>query len=116
MLPFLADECFSGHIVRGLRQRRPAPDIVRVQDVGLRAADDPAVLGYAASAGRVLLTHDAATLAGFAYQRVAAGLRMPGVFEVPRKLPLGQAIEEILIIAECSIEGEWENQVRFLPL
>jgi len=26
------------------------------------------------------------------------------------------AIDEILILAECSEEGEWEGQVRYLPL
>jgi hypothetical protein len=41
---------------------------------------------------------------------------MPGVFEVSQELSIGVAIEEILILAECSLEGEWEGQVRFLPL
>jgi len=26
------------------------------------------------------------------------------------------AIQEILLLAECSLEGEWEGQVRYLPL
>jgi hypothetical protein len=26
------------------------------------------------------------------------------------------AIEEILLLAECSLEGEWEGQINFLPL
>jgi hypothetical protein len=41
---------------------------------------------------------------------------MPGVFEVSQVMSIGQAIEEILLIAECSLEGEWEGQIRFLPL
>ena len=41
---------------------------------------------------------------------------MPGIFEVSRNLPIGHAIEEILLLAECSLEGEWEGQVRYLPL
>ena len=41
---------------------------------------------------------------------------MPGVFEVSRRVPVGLAIEEILLLDECSLEGEWEGQVRFLPL
>ena len=41
---------------------------------------------------------------------------MPGVFEVSRDLPIGRAIEEILLMAECSMAGEWEGQVRYLPL
>ena len=52
----------------------------------------------------------------FAYKRIEAGLSMPGLFEVSRRVSVGLAIEEIILIAECSIEGEWEGQVRFLPL
>jgi hypothetical protein len=51
-----------------------------------------------------------------AYDRVRAGLPMPGVFEIPQNLPVGQAIEELLPIAELSLEGEWTDQVRYLPL
>jgi len=47
---------------------------------------------------------------------VVQGKRMPGVFEVNREVPIAQAIEDILLLAECSIEGEWEGQVRYLPL
>lgn len=48
--------------------------------------------------------------------RVAAGLRMAGVFEVPSTLSIGRAIDDLLLIIECSLEGEWEGQVRYLPL
>lgn len=41
---------------------------------------------------------------------------MPGVFEVSRDISIGLAIEDILLLAECSLEGEWEGQVRYLPL
>ncbi len=55
-------------------------------------------------------------MARFAYDRVEAGLSMPGVFEIGIGLPLAVAIEEIVLLAECSINGEWEGQVRYLPL
>jgi hypothetical protein len=41
---------------------------------------------------------------------------MPGLFEVNRCVEVALAIEEILLLDECSVEGEWEGQVRFLPL
>ena len=50
------------------------------------------------------------------YERIAQGLPMPGVFEVPLKVPINIAIEEILLLAECSVTGEWEGQVNYLPL
>lgn len=116
MVRFLADENFNNQIVRGILHRNPNVDIVRVQDMGLSEADDPTVLEWAAQQNRVVLTHDIATMTNFAYERIQAGKAMPGLFEVSRGVPVRLAIEEILLIAECSLDGEWEGQVRFLPL
>ena len=41
---------------------------------------------------------------------------MPGVFEVTSVAPVAQAIDDLILLAECSFDGEWEGQVRFLPL
>jgi hypothetical protein len=83
--------------------------------VGLSGADDAAVLEWAASEGRVL-THDAATMTKNAFERVRSSLPMPGVFEVSLGVPIGRAIDDLVLVAECSIDGEWEGQVRYLPL
>jgi hypothetical protein len=116
VLKLAADENFNRDIVRGLLRRKPDLDIVRVQDAGLGSADDPDVLEWAAREGRVLFTHDVATMSRFAWERASAGKSMPGVFEVPSSIPVRQAIEDILLVASCSLDGEWEGQVRYLPL
>ena len=116
MLLLVSDENFNNDILRGLLRRIPELDIVRVQDVGLRGADDPVVLEWAANEDRVVLTHDAATMASFAYDRVREGLSMPGVIEVADDLPIGQVIEDVLLLAEYSDKHEWEGQVVYLPL
>jgi predicted nuclease of predicted toxin-antitoxin system len=116
MLLLVSDENFNNDIVRGLLRRKPDLDIVRVQDVGLRGAEDPIILEWAANEGRVLLTHDAQTMSYFAYERVRAGKPMPGVIEVTDDLPIGQVIDDILLLAEYSETGEWEGQVIYLPL
>jgi len=116
MLRLAADENFNNAIIRGLLRRKPDLDIIRVQDVGLSGAEDPVVLEWAAKEGRGLLTQDVTTITHHAYERVKAGKSMPGVFEVSRAVPIGTAIEDILLLAEYSFEGEWEGQVRYLPL
>lgn len=116
MLMLAADENFNNNIVRGLFRRNPQLDIVRIQDVGLSGADDPTILEWAAEEGRVLLTHDVSTITHYAYERVRAGKWMPGVFEVSRNVPVAVAIEDILLLAECSLDDEWKGQVRYLPL
>ena len=115
-LRFLVDEDFDYDTVRGVLRRLPDLDIVRAQDVDLSGKHDTLVLEWAARAGRVLLTHDVSTMKTHAHARVAGGLPMPGVFTVSQALPIGQAIEAIELLAECSLEGEWEGQIRHLPL
>ncbi len=116
MLRLGADENFNNDIIRGLIRRKPDVDIVRVQDVGLSGADDPTVLEWAAQHGRLLVSHDVSTLSKHAYDRVAGGKRMPGVFEIGASLGVGRVVDDLILIVECSLEGEWEGQVRYLPL
>jgi len=116
MLRFLADENLNNIIVRGVLNRNPGLDIVRIQDVGLIGADDPTVLAWAAENDRIVLTHDVATMADFAYARLEVGLPMSGLFELPRVVLVGVAIEEILLLDTYSLDGEWAGQVRYLPL
>jgi hypothetical protein len=116
MLSFAVDENFNMHIINGVLRRLPEADILRVQDAGLGGTNDPAVLEWAASKGRVVLTHDVNTLTAVAYERIAAGLPMMGVFVVPLPVPIKVVVEDILLIAECSVEGEWKGRVTYLPL
>ncbi|HEV3262386.1 MAG TPA: DUF5615 family PIN-like protein [Gemmataceae bacterium] len=115
-LRFVVDEDFDNDILRGVLRRLPELDIVRAQDVGLSQAKDPAVLEWAAREGRVVLTHDVSTMTAHASARVRNSQAMPGLFAVSQSVPIGKAIDDILLLAECSLEGEWQGQVRYLPL
>lgn len=116
MLRFLADEDFNRAIVRGILRSSQSVDIVRVQDVGLRTREDAVILHWAAREGRALLTHDVQTMPAHAYNRVLNALPMSGIFVVQQEESIGRIIEEIILIAECSLEGEWEGTVNYLPL
>jgi len=116
VLLLAADENFNNDIVRGVRRRDATIDIVRVQDAGFMSADDPTILEWAALNVRVVLTHVVATMTYYAYERVRQGKAMPGIFEVARRVPIGVAVEQIVLLALCRLDGEWEGQVRYLPL
>ncbi len=82
----------------------------------MAGAEDPTILQWAAAEGRVVLTSDVSTLVGYAYERVQSGHAMPGVFVIGQGMSLGPIIEDILLLADARLEGEWEAQVRYLPL
>jgi hypothetical protein len=116
VIRFLADEDFNNDFLRALRRRRPAVDVVRVQDVGLSGRPDPAVLTWAAEQRRVLLTHDAATLVGHALARLAAGEAMPGVLVAPQAASPTAVIADLELIDDASEPADWDARVVFLPL
>lgn len=113
---FLADENFNGKLLTGLRVAIPDIDVIRVQDTDKIASPDPELLAWAAEHGRILLTHDIQTVAGYAYNRVRANLPMPGIIEVRMTQGLGTTIDELVLLIEASTPDEFENQVRYIPL
>lgn len=116
MIRLLVDQNFNARIFQGLVRRDPTIDLLHVRDIGLSAAADPVVLERAASEDRVLLTHDRQIIPSFAYGRVAAQQPMPGVFVVGKKLPIGQAIDELLLAVYCLSLDECKDTVRYFPL
>jgi predicted nuclease of predicted toxin-antitoxin system len=111
MLKFLSDENFNGDVLRGLRLRIDALDILRVQDVGLAGRDDAAVLDWASANGRLVLTHDRATMPDHAFRRILRGDVMPGVIVIGDRLPTSLVISELLVIAECGESADFANRV-----
>jgi len=116
MLRLASDADVHGEIIRGVRRRLPEIDLIRVQDVGLLQSDDQSILMWAAENNRILFTHDRATMPHYAFARVNAKQPMHGVFIMDSRISFKQAIEELLLINDCSEQYEWSGLVVYLPL
>ena len=113
---FAADENFNGRILAGIQKRLPDVDIVRVQDTDAYQASDPELLEWAAQEDRILLTHDAKTIPGYLYERVRAGLPVPGVIEVKESVSIGQILNELEVLMGAGMPQDFENIVRYVPM
>jgi hypothetical protein len=82
----------------------------------LAQTPDPILLEWAASQDRVIITRDVNTLIGFACGRVQAGQPMAGVLVLRRTIGVGQAINEILLVAQCYTADEIKDQIIYLTL
>lgn len=40
---------------------------------------------------------------------------MSGVIEISRSVPIGLAIDDIILMIECSDTSEWDGKVPYLP-
>lgn len=116
MPKFLTDENFNGRIIAGLRLSLSAQslDLVTAREVGLEQTPDDRILVWAAAAGRAVLTHDYETMIPLAYQRLAAGGRMPGLILVPAALEIGRAVRGLVPILGGGRLEDLENQVRYV--
>ena len=112
---FLADANFNQKIVAGLLLRESQIDFELPQNVIPEKMEDPEVLELGAARGRVIVTHDVRTMPDHFSDFVADHL-CPGMILVPKKMPIGAAIEELLLIWQVSEAEEWTNQMQRLPL
>jgi predicted nuclease of predicted toxin-antitoxin system len=117
MLRLVSDADVHGDIIRGLRQQRPDLDLVRVQEVLVEGTPDPEILAWAANQNRVLITNDRNTMISFARRRVAANESVAGLIVTTNDQSIGDAMDDIVLIAECLSEEEMRDQmIVFLPL
>jgi hypothetical protein len=115
MIRFLADENFNNEILRGVQRRVPDAEITRIQDTELAEQPDTVILEWAALQGFIVLMHDVNTMRGYFYERINAGLRVPGLFLIHATEPVGAVIETLVLILLASEEIEWRGSIWFLP-
>jgi hypothetical protein len=115
-IKLLSDENFDNRIVHGVEHKLPSIIFTRVQDVGLSHTADDVILEWAAQNDYIFVTHDISTVPPIAYDRVYKGLKMCGVFAVPKRAPIGKVIDDLVFLAEGSQARDWDDQVVHLPL
>ena len=116
MLKVLVDQDFDHDILRGLIRRLSKLDYATAFEIGLDEVEDPELLLWAAGNNRILLTHDRKTMPKHFAALFERGENLAGVIIVPRRLPIGQAIDELELIITCSEQSEWKNLIKILPL
>ena len=116
MLKILIDQDFDHDILRGLIRRLPELDFETALGVNLSEVEDQELLRWATTNERILLTHDRKTMPRHFAELLEQNVMLAGVFVVPRRLPIGQAIDELEIMVSCSAMEEWQNIIKILPL
>jgi predicted nuclease of predicted toxin-antitoxin system len=111
MLAALADEHVKAAIVSGLRRR--GMDVLTVQEIGAREADDDALLERAFGDGRLFLSNDT-DLLRIHSRWVKEGRPHAGIVFWAQGLPVGDAVRGVLQYALKTTAREAANTVHFL--
>ncbi len=114
-IKFQADNDLKRAIVNGVKRRQPAIDFQTAEEAQLDGLPDEEVLAFAANEGRVLVSHDHRTMP-IHFANFIATQESPGVILIEQRLPLREAIDELLLIWEASTAEEWINRLEFIPL
>ena len=120
-LAFLLDEHLRGPLWQAvlrhnLRGHDPL-DVVRVGDLPdlPLGSDDAAILQWAESTGRILVTEDRHTMAGHLEAHLSAGRHSPGILMTRSSARIRALIESIWLIAYAGQPEEFADGLTFIP-
>ncbi len=117
MLKYLLDEHVSHAYRQQLLRREPSLAVCIIGDPGAppRGALDPELLLWCEREDFVIVTNNRSTMPGHLADYLAQGRHMPGIFILNPSMSFGDTIEELLLLATASIEGEFHDKITFLP-
>lgn len=117
-LQFLLDEHVNPRLRRALKDRAANMIVWCIGDVGAptRGAADSDVLRWCEEYSFILLTNDRATMPTHLQNHLAAGRHVPGILLMKRRASFGEMIDDLILIWEASLPGEYRDQIRYLPL
>lgn len=111
---FQADADLRQAIVTGTIRRQPSLDFQSANEAQLEGIKDPEVLAIAARDGRVLVTHDRKTMPT-EFGRFITSQTSSGVLILSQNLPIGEAIDAIILVWEASTAEEWVDRMMTFP-
>jgi hypothetical protein len=115
VIRFLADADFNHAIVKGCRRQEPAMDFLSANEAKLQGVPDSDVLALAAEQDRVLVTHDRHTMPRHFGEFLMRGRSSPGVFLVSQHAPIGDVIDELVLVWAASDADEWKDPIVDIP-
>jgi hypothetical protein len=90
-------------------------DFLSANQAKLHGLPDPEVLALAAEHDRILVTHDRQTMPGHFGEFLVQGNSSPGVFLVSQDEPIGEVIDELVLIWAASDAEEWRDRIVNIP-
>ena len=91
-------------------------DCLTAEDDGRAAERDPKLLDRSTALGRVLVSNDS-DFFEIAKERWATGRTFAGIIRLKQDLmTIGEAIEELHLIAVATEAEEWVDRLMFLPM
>lgn len=100
--------------------RRKNQDLVirSVGEIGTPSLStlDPEILLWCEEYNFILVTNNRTSMPIHLKDHLVQNHHIPGIFILNPNLTIGENIEELILIAECCLENEYQDQIIHLPL
>jgi Domain of unknown function (DUF5615) len=117
-LKYLMDENVMPMYATQLRRQRSDLGVRAVGEVGAppKSTLDPEILIWCEEYDFMLVTNNRKSMPVHLADHLAQGHHVPGILILNPDLSIGQNLEELLLIADGSLENEYQDQIVYLPI
>ena len=117
-LRYLMDENVDPLFVRQIRKKEPELPIQAVGEPGVppKGTLDPEILMWCETHGAVLATNHRRSMPVHLAEHLAGDRHVPGILILNPNMEIEATIEELILIALCAFEDEFQDRIGFLPV
>ena len=118
MRRFLIDENMSPQYRTQLLYHEPSLTVLAVGDEGAppKSTPDPEILVWCEQNQFSLITNNRRSMPQHLSDHLSGGHHIPGIFTINLEMPMGEIIEELILVAGASDENEYMDEIKYLPL
>jgi hypothetical protein len=101
-----------------LRRLKPDVFVLAVGELTApkRGTLDREILSWCEEHGFILVTNNRKSMPVHLNDHLAQGRHIPRILILNTKLSMGENLEELILIADASFEGKYQDRIDFLPL
>jgi hypothetical protein len=117
-LKYLIDENVDPVYTIQLRRLKPDLFVMAIGDLTtpLKGTLDPEILLWCEEHNFILVTNNRKSMPLHLADHIAQNHHVPGIFILNPKLSVGENLEQLLLIAEGSLDNEYQDRIEFPPL
>lgn len=81
-----------------------------------KGTSDPEILLWCQEHEFALVTNNRKSMPGHLKDHLDNGDHVPGIFVINQEMSIGEIIDELILIAEASLEDEYQDRILYLPI
>jgi len=115
---FLLDENLDPLYKTQLQLKKPDIVVYFVGEPGAppKGTLDPEILCWCEENDFVLFTNNRKSIPVHIVEHLAQGRHIPGIITYHPEMSIGKTLEELILIAEAGIPGDFADRIEYLPL